>query len=264
MEITKQEAFKKTLENTPHTEVEIPTKGIVYPKDHPLSKGSVPLRYMIGEDEEILSSPASLKNIPNAYSNLLKRLVLIPNFNVDDLTQQDKNYLILASRVASLGDEYMVEEVRCPVCGHVEKNHTFSLFDIKESEMTLQPDKPHMNKFTVTLPASEQTVVLKMNTVKDQREMNTFKESRGQNVNDLSLAVAICIDEFPNMPENPSIGNKIAFYRKLPMKDTNYLRKIIKKINFASEYIIDYTCPSCDEVTEKSLILDFSFFFPEI
>ena len=36
--------------------VDLPSKGLLYPKDSPLSKGSVELKYMTAKEEDILTS----------------------------------------------------------------------------------------------------------------------------------------------------------------------------------------------------------------
>ena len=40
----------------PTEEVELPTKGLLYPKDHPLSSGKVEIKYMTAKEEDILTN----------------------------------------------------------------------------------------------------------------------------------------------------------------------------------------------------------------
>ena len=40
---------------------ELPSKGLVYPKDHPLSAGQVEIKYMTAKEEDILTSQNLIK-----------------------------------------------------------------------------------------------------------------------------------------------------------------------------------------------------------
>jgi hypothetical protein len=40
----------------PTEEVELPSKGLIYPKEHPLSSGKVEIKYMTAKEEDILSN----------------------------------------------------------------------------------------------------------------------------------------------------------------------------------------------------------------
>ena len=36
--------------------LDLPSKGLVYPKEHPLSKGTITIKYMTAKEEDILSN----------------------------------------------------------------------------------------------------------------------------------------------------------------------------------------------------------------
>jgi hypothetical protein len=42
--------------NMPTEIVELPSKGIVYPEDNPLSSGKVEIKYMTAKEEDILTN----------------------------------------------------------------------------------------------------------------------------------------------------------------------------------------------------------------
>ena len=55
--LARNQQQQTTVESQFPTEiVPLPSKGLVYPKDHPLAVGQIELRYMTAKDEEILSS----------------------------------------------------------------------------------------------------------------------------------------------------------------------------------------------------------------
>jgi hypothetical protein len=45
----------------PTEEVELPSKGLIYPKDNPLSSGKVEIKYMTAKEEDILSNQSFIQ-----------------------------------------------------------------------------------------------------------------------------------------------------------------------------------------------------------
>ena len=54
----------------PAEEVSLPSKGLLYPKDSPLSKGKVEMKYMTAREEDILTN-----------ANYIKKGIAIDKFN---------------------------------------------------------------------------------------------------------------------------------------------------------------------------------------
>ena len=50
------EEFKLPTEN-----VELPSKGLLYPEDNPLSSGMVEIKYMTAKEEDILTNQSYIK-----------------------------------------------------------------------------------------------------------------------------------------------------------------------------------------------------------
>ena len=45
----------------PSEEVELPSKGLVYPKENPLSSGKIEIKYMTAKEEDILTNQGYIK-----------------------------------------------------------------------------------------------------------------------------------------------------------------------------------------------------------
>ena len=45
----------------PSEEIELPSKGLIYPKDHPLSSGKIELKYMTAKEEDILTNQSYIQ-----------------------------------------------------------------------------------------------------------------------------------------------------------------------------------------------------------
>ncbi len=54
--------MKKTEYQYPSEEVKLPSKGLLYPKDSPLRKGFIEMKYMTAKEEDILSNANFIQN----------------------------------------------------------------------------------------------------------------------------------------------------------------------------------------------------------
>ena len=86
--------------------VELPSKGLFYPKGHALhNKDTIEIRFMTAKDEDILTSPALLRK-GLALERMLQNLILEDGVNSEDLLVGDRNALLVAARITGYGKEY--------------------------------------------------------------------------------------------------------------------------------------------------------------
>ena len=88
--------------------VDLPSKGLLYPKDSPLSSGKVEVKYMTAREEDILTS-ANLIKQGVVVEKLLESLIVDKSIKVDDLLIGDKNAVLIAARILAYGKEYEIE-----------------------------------------------------------------------------------------------------------------------------------------------------------
>ena len=88
----------------PTEEVELPSKGLVYPKDNPLSSGKIEMKYMTAKEEDILTNQNYIKQ-GVVVEKLLKSLI-ISKINYDDLIVGDKNAVLISARILGYGKDY--------------------------------------------------------------------------------------------------------------------------------------------------------------
>ena len=75
--------MKENQTTFPTEEVSLPSKGLIYPVDNPLSKGVVEMKYMTAKEEDILTNEAYIKK-GTVIDRLLKSLIVTP-INYGDL-----------------------------------------------------------------------------------------------------------------------------------------------------------------------------------
>ena len=84
--------------------VELPSNGIVYPKDNPLSSGKVEMKYMTAKEEDILTNQSYIQK-GTVIDKLLEALI-VSKVDYKDLIVGDKNALLIAARILGYGSEY--------------------------------------------------------------------------------------------------------------------------------------------------------------
>ena len=88
--------------------VDLPSQGLLYPKDSPLSSGTIEIKYMTAREEDILTS-ANLIKKGIVIDKLLEALIVDKSIKLDDMLLGDKNAILIASRILAYGKEYEVE-----------------------------------------------------------------------------------------------------------------------------------------------------------
>ena len=99
--------YEETKRNTiPSEIIRLVSRGMVYPKDHPLRDGTIEMRYMTAYDEDILTNPSYMRE-GVVLDKLLEALIVTP-VEYSTISRVDKNGLIIAARILSYGKEYPV------------------------------------------------------------------------------------------------------------------------------------------------------------
>ena len=84
--------------------IDLPSKGLLYPEDSPLSSGKVEMKYMTAREEDILTNESYIKN-GTVIDKLLQALIVTP-ISYNDLVVGDKNAIMVAARVLGYGKDY--------------------------------------------------------------------------------------------------------------------------------------------------------------
>ena len=101
MELSNQENQKF---NFPTETIELPSKGLLYPKENPLSKGTIELRYMTAAHEDILTNQSYIQK--GIVLDKLMQALIVSTINYGDLIVGDKNAIMVASRILGYGKYY--------------------------------------------------------------------------------------------------------------------------------------------------------------
>ena len=147
----------------PTEEVELPSKGLIYSKDNPLSSGKVEMKYMTAREEDILSNQSYIQK-GTVLDKLLDSLIIDKNINADDLIVGDKNALLIASRILGYGKDYEVK-----IKGESYTIDCSTLENKKFDESKFEAGK---NEFSYTLPSTDNVITYKLITGHDEKAIN--------------------------------------------------------------------------------------------
>ena len=140
--------------------VELPSKGLLYPEEHPLRSGKVEMKYMTAKEEDILSNQNYISK-GTVLDKLLESLTL-NKFNIADLMTGDKNAIFVAARILGYGKDY--------IFSYKGKDYTVDLSVINNKPFDDSLVSPK-GTFKFTLPTSGITVEFKLLSDKDEEKI---------------------------------------------------------------------------------------------
>ena len=148
--------------------VDLPSQGLLYPKDSPLSSGKVEIKYMTAREEDILTS-ANLIKKGIVIDKLIEALIVDKSIKLDDMLLGDKNAVLIASRILAYGKDYEVE-----VDG---QEVVVDLTTLSENKLDEKIVVNGANEFDFELPATKRKLTFKLLTHADEKSME--KEIEG-------------------------------------------------------------------------------------
>ena len=210
--------------------VELPSKGLIYPKDNPLSSGKIEMKYMTAREEDILTNQNYIsKGI--VLDKLLESLI-VSKVNYNDIIVGDKNALLIASRVLGYGKDYSFR-AQSKVTNRIE-DFTIDLTTLNDKELKKKDLKEvGVNEFGYTLPTTNKLITFKLLTHGD--EVSIAKEVAGQNKirpgsnPEISTRLKYIITSIDGDSEKKTIREFVDNY--LLAKDSRSLREEIKRIS---------------------------------
>ena len=242
------EEHKQTF---PSEEVTLPSKGLLYPKDHPLAKGTCEIKYMTAREEDILTNQNLIKN-GTVIDKLLKSLI-VTKFNYDDLLIGDKNALMIAARVLGYGGNY-----------EFEYNGEKQLVDLSKLEFVNIDEKlwANGNNFEYTLPSSKNKITFKLLTHGDEmkisREVKSLQKINADSDSTLTTRLKYMITSVEGQTETKQIREFVDNY--LLARDSRALREYIKEVQ--PDIDLTFFPPRSDN--RRPIPIGLSLFWPDL
>ena len=245
--------------------VDLPSQGLIYPEDNPLSEGKIELKYMTAKEEDILTSQNLIKK-GLVIDKLLRSLIVSP-INYNDLLVGDKNAIMVSARILGYGGEYPIE-IQCPACGEKDKID-FDLTELQMKEIDPANYTKGENKFTTVLPASKKTIEWKLLTHSDEQKVaettKMFKKRAMSKTVDpqMSTRFKTMILSVDGDESQPVINNFVD--NEFLSRDTMFLRKEIEKLSPDIDMSFYFECNNCGHEEPKTAVpMNVQFFWPRV
>ena len=234
----------------PTEEVELPSKGLVYPKDNPLSSGKIEMKYMTAKEEDILTNQNYIKQ-GVVIDKLLKSLI-ISKVNYDDLIVGDKNAVLIAARILGYGKDYDFQ--------YKGEEVTIDLTELETQYLDESTMIDGKNEFAYTLPHTNTAITYKLLTNRDEKkieaEIKGLKKINKQASPELSTRLKYMITSVNGESESKTIRDFVDNY--LLAMDSRSLRKYIRE----TQPDLNLTT-ILDSGEEVRVPLGLDFFWPE-
>jgi len=241
--------------------IELPSKGIFYNEDNPLSKGTIELFLPTAKHEDILTS----KNLINkgiVIDELLKSLIVNKNIDYNTLLSIDKSALIIAARILLYSNEYS-PTTKCPSCD-ASQIHKIDLHDIDVSDFDESEFEKGVNEFKFTLPKSKTNIKFKLLTIEDELKIASQLKVIKKNFNgaepEVTTRLSFIITEWEGERSQAKIKKLIS--DNLLTNDSLAFREYMKNTFPHLNEDVVFECNICGHSEVRPLPLDISFFWP--
>jgi hypothetical protein len=236
----------------PTETVELPSKGLLYPEDSELAKGTIEIKYMTAREEDILTNQAYIKN-GTVLDKLMKSLI-VSKINYDELLIGDKNAIMIASRILGYGSDYSFS--------YNNEEYTVDLSLIENKPLKEELFANRTNEFSFTLPRSKNNITFKLLSHKDEqdinRELEGLKKINKDSDPSLSTRLKYMITSVEGLRDKKDIREFVD--NALLAQDSRALREYIKEI----QPDVDLTFFPNDTNNRVSIPIGVSFFWPDI
>lgn len=235
----------------PTETISLPSKGLLYPKDHPLSGGTIEMKYMTAKEEDILTNATYISD-GSVIDRVLKALV-VTKFPWGDLLIGDKNAVMVAARVLGYGKDYTFN--------YNGEKQTVDLSKIEDKEID-ESLYSNGNTFSFTLPHSGNVVEYKLLTagdeVKIQNELKGLKKINKDNVPEATTRLKYMIQSIEGDSDKKTVRDFVENY--LLARDARALRENILQ----TQPDVDLTFFPENGTNRVNIPVGINFFWPDV
>jgi hypothetical protein len=238
--------------------IDLPSKGLLYPKENALSSGVVEMKYMTAREEDILTNVNLLRQ-GLAIEKMLKSLIVSP-IAYEDLTLGDRNALLIAARILAYGKDYNLRYAN-PNTGQ-EETIVVDLQKLVYKNVDLSLFK-NDNEVAYELPFTKNTVTFKILTIEDDKKIDEeakgIKKALGQDAG-ISLRLKHQLTSINGDRSTKTIRDFIDSGALLS-RDSNPLRQFMASVTPDISMKTTVTLSDGTE-TEIDVPMSAEFFFP--
>jgi|TARA_R110001583_G_scaffold63231_2_gene185345 hypothetical protein len=248
--------MEETKHQFPTEEVTLPSKGLLYPKESPLSKGVVEIKYMTAKEEDILTNQNYIQK-GTVIDKLLKSLIVTP-IDYNDLLTGDKNAILIAARILGYGKDYDFK--------YQDEDASVDLSELEDKELDESLIVEGKNEFDFTLPFSKKSITFKLLTQADdtkiQNELKGLKKinknSNPENTTRLKHTILSVEGDTTPKTIREFVDNSLL------ARDARELRKYITHVSPDVDLNVSLTLRDGEVIEDITLPIGVNFFWPDV
>jgi hypothetical protein len=251
---------KKDGYDFPTEIIDLPSRGLLYPKEHPLSSGKIEIKYMTAKEEDILTTQTYIRQ-GVVLDKLCEAIIVTSGVKFDDILVGDKNAILMAARAYGYGPQY---DTRIKTETGTEIPVSINLAELPYKQFDETLITPGINRFKYTLPKSGKTVEFKLLTNGDQKiidadvkgvqKYNSNAPSRNLTLRMRHMILSVDGDETKSTITK-FIDNMLAY-------DSRALREYISTIQPDVDIEIEEVDPETGETFRANFEIGIDLFYP--
>jgi hypothetical protein len=244
--------------------VDLPSKGLDYPEDHPLhGEDTIEIRYMTAKDEDILTSQTLLKK-GIAIERFLENIIINKNIDSKSLLIGDRNAILISARGSGYGFDYDAN-LTCPQCS----TETSLSFDLRNPKVVgiLAEDQTIVTKvspgvYSTKMPLTNFQVNFRLmngtdeNILTEKLRKNNTKEEE----NLLTSQFKRLIISIEGHEDKDIISQ---YVENMPTVDSRHFKICLKATTPNIEIKENFKCRKCEYTQEVDVPYGTDFFWPD-
>ena len=233
--------------------IDLPSKGLLYPKDSPLASGKLQMKYMTAKEEDILTNQNYIQK--GIVIDKLLQSLIVDNIDYTQLVSGDQNAVMIAARILGYGKDYEFT--------YGGEKQAVDLTKLEDKPFDESLITPHVNEFKYTLPFSKTEITFKILTVEDEdkirQELIGLKKINKDASPELSTRLKYIITSVDQVREPGAIRSFVD--NQLLARESKALREYIRKVQPDIDLTVKVTYNGVEE--DVALPINVSFFWPD-
>lgn len=243
--------------------IELPSQGKSYMEGHPLSKGTVEIKYMTAKEEDILASQNLIRK-GVVLDKLFESVVVEDGLDIGDIFVGDKNAILLATRILGYGADYEIE-ITDPSTLELQKV-TIDLSKVQTKDIDFNKLNSD-NLYEFELPTLKKNIKFKLLTHKDEIDINkdiqAMQRLSGKGdipSQDVSTRLRYMIQEVDGNTDRGFINNFVK--NNLLARDSRALRNYVRELSPDLDLTFQFTSDITGDTEALDIPFGTGFFYP--
>ena len=240
--------------------VDLPSRGLLYPENHPLfGRETVEIKYMTTKEEDILLNQSYIES-GEVLDRVIESVLIDKRIKVDNLLNADKSAIQLACRSNAYGETYEFSYA-CENCG-TNNDASVNLTEVKHYEVDFEKIKKD-GGIVIELPITKAIVKARVMSGEDEKEIQKrVKQKKKHNLPE-EMLIERYRQIFVSINDNEDPLFLANFIKNMPLRDSRYFMKSYSNLLPGVDFSFEHECSKCETINKGGVPVGLSFFYPE-